>query len=285
VPIVKETKEEVVEVEVELDSHVATEFRGLAARANYLSLDRPDIQFATKEICREMARPTEKGMLKMKRLARYLLQFPRVVLEYNPSVEECGIIDVYSDSDWAGCVRTRKSTSGGIMMLGDGVVKTWSSTQTTIAQSSGEAEYYALVRAAAEGLGMQSVMQDLGWKMRVRLHVDSSAAKSIASRVGLGRVRHLEVKFLWLQAVVRDRRLEIRKVHGTENPADVLTKPKSAEEATQVISARHMKLIAREESATADSVGVAHLKASLRNHCRKCGGLFFLGVSRVTTMC
>ena len=47
-PIVKETKEEVVEVEVELESHVATGFRGLAARANYLSLDRPDIQFATK---------------------------------------------------------------------------------------------------------------------------------------------------------------------------------------------------------------------------------------------
>jgi len=157
---VKETKEEVVEVEVELESHVATEFRGLAARANNLSLDRPDIQFATKEICREMARPTEKVMSKMKR--RYLLQFPRVVLEYHPSAEECGIIDVYSDSDWAGCVRTRKSTSGGVMMMGDGVVKTWSSTQTTIAQSSGEAEYYALARAAAEGLGMHSVMRDLG---------------------------------------------------------------------------------------------------------------------------
>jgi len=271
---VNETKEEVVEVEVELDSHVATEFRGLAARANYLSLDRPDIQFATKEICREMAKPTEKGMLKMKRLARYLLQFPRVVLEYNPSVEECGIIDVYSDSDWAGCVRTRKSTSGGIMMLGDGVVKTWSSTQTTIAQSSGEAEYYALVRAAAEGLGMQSVMQDLGWKMRVRLWVDSSAAKSIASGVCLGRVRRLEVKFLWLQAVVRDRRLEVRKVQGTENPADVLTKPKSAEEVAQVIPARHMKMITREGGASTDSVGVARVDTRWCDHCKRCSGLF-----------
>ena len=48
-PIVKETKEEVTEEEVELGPYVATEFRGLAARANYLSLDRPDIQFATKE--------------------------------------------------------------------------------------------------------------------------------------------------------------------------------------------------------------------------------------------
>ena len=97
------------------------------------------------------------------------------------------MIDVYSDSDWAGCLRTRRSTSGGVMMLGNGVVKTWSNTQTTIAQSSGEAEYYAIVRAAAEGLGMQSIMHDLGWKMRIRLWVGSSAAESIASRIGLGR--------------------------------------------------------------------------------------------------
>ena len=195
-PIVKETKEEVAEGESELEPRLATEFRGLAARANYLSLDRPDIQFATKEICREMAKPTERGMQKMKRLARYLLQLPRLVLEFNPSLEDDGVIDVYSDSDWAGCLRTRKSTSGGVMMLGDGVMKTWSNTQSTIAQSSGEAEYYALVRAAAEGLGMQSIMQDLGWKVRIRLWVDSSASKSISSRTGLGRVRHLEVKCL-----------------------------------------------------------------------------------------
>ena len=77
-PIVKETKEEATEEEVELGPYAAIEFRGLAARANYLSSDRPDIQFATKEICREMAKPTERGMLKMKRLARYLLHSPRI---------------------------------------------------------------------------------------------------------------------------------------------------------------------------------------------------------------
>ena len=161
------------------------------------------------------------------------------------------------------------------MMMGDGVVKTWSSTQTTIAQSSGEAEYYALVRAVAEGLGMQSVMRDLGWEMRVRLWVDSSAAKSIASRAGLGRVRHLEVKFLWLQKVVRDRRLEVRKVHGADNPADVLTKPKSASEVVVVLPARHMSLIAREDSAPTHSVGVARIYSRWRNHCQARGGLFF----------
>ena len=66
--------------------------------------------------------------------------------------------------------------------------------QATIAQSSGEAEYYAMVRAAAEALGLQSIMRDLGWQAGVRLWVDSSAAKSMSARIGLGKVRHMEVK-------------------------------------------------------------------------------------------
>jgi len=109
-------------------------------------------------------------------------------------------------------------------------LKTWSSTQASIAQSSGEAEYYALVRAASEALGMQSIMRDLGWDCKIRLLVDSSAAKSIASRTGLGKLRHLEIKFLWLQECVRRGKVVLSKVRGDINPADVLTKPKSLED-------------------------------------------------------
>ena len=136
---------------------------------------------------------------------------------------------VYSDSDWAGCLRTRKSTSGGDDIPG-GILKTWSSTQASIAQSSGEAEYYALVRAASEALGMKSIMNDLGWDCKIRLLVDSSAAKSIASRTGLGKLRHLGIKFVWLQECVRRGKVVVSKVRGEVNPADVLTKPKSLED-------------------------------------------------------
>ena len=83
------------------------------------------------------------------------------------------------------------------------VIKSWSSTQATTAQSSGEAEFYAVVRAAAEGLGIKTIMEDMGYEVEVRVHVDSSSAKSIASRTGLGKVRHMEVKFLWVQEAVR----------------------------------------------------------------------------------
>ena len=109
-------------------------------------------------------------------------------------------------------------------------MKTWSSTQASIAQSSGEAEHYALVRAASEALGMQSIMRDLGWCCKIRLLVDSSAAKSIASRTGLGKLRHLGIKCLWLQECVRRGKVVLSKVRGDINPADVLTKPKSLED-------------------------------------------------------
>ena len=64
----------------------------------------------------------------------------------------------------------------------------------------------------------------------------SSAAKSIASRTGLGKLRHLEIKFLWLQECVRRGKVIVSKVRGEVNPADVLTKPKSLDEIKQMLS-------------------------------------------------
>ena len=107
-------------------------------------------------------------------------------------------------------------------------MRSWSSTQATVAMSSGEAEYYAMAKAASEALGIQALAADLGWHWKVRLWVDSTAAKSMASRTGLGRVRHLDVRFLWLQEVVRKGRVTLRKIPGEKNPADILTKPKNA---------------------------------------------------------
>ena len=77
---------------------------------------------------------------------------------------------------------------------------------------------------AVEGIGLQTLARDLGWSLGLRLFVDSSAAKAIASRKGLGKVRHLEVRHLWLQQAVRQKKVVLRKVLGKENPSDLLTK-------------------------------------------------------------
>jgi hypothetical protein len=127
-------------------------------------------------------------------------------------------------------MRTRKSTSGGAATLYGVAVKTWASTQSTLAQSSGEAEFNAAARAAAEGLGMKALMEDMGYEAEVIVHVDSTSAKSIASRAGLGKIRHMEVRLLWIQEAVRNKRIRIWKIRGDRNPADVLTKPMSFRE-------------------------------------------------------
>ena len=66
-------------------------------------------------------------------------------------------IDCYTDTDWAGCARTRKSTSGGCVMVGRHLIKAWSATQASIALSSGEAEYYGVVRGTGIALGTKAL--------------------------------------------------------------------------------------------------------------------------------
>ncbi len=94
-----------------------------------------------------------------------------------------------------------------------------------MSRSSGGAWWVAVVRGFMEALGIQSVARDLGVEMQPGVHADSSAAIGICRRCGIGKVRHLAVAQLWVQDLVRAKECRLYKVLGTENPADLLTKP------------------------------------------------------------
>ena len=148
-----------------LDKQEVTMFRRLAATANFLAMDRADIQHAVQLICRDMSDPRVSSWAKLKRLARYLLGVPRFVLTF--SNREFDLIEVYTESDWAGERSTRRSTSGGMVTTGGSLVKSWSKRQTVISTSNAEAEYYALGKGSVEALGVKAVMLDLGVKADV----------------------------------------------------------------------------------------------------------------------
>ena len=145
-------------------------------------------------------------------------------------------IVVESDSDHAGCIRTRKSTSGGIIRWGDYVLKWWSKTQPTIALSSGEAELAALIRATSEGLGIQSTMQEFGIEAPLKIKGDAIAAMGMVKRQGLGRVRYLAVADLWIQQKAKDGSAKYEKLPGAQNTSDIMTKAVEAE-----VLERHMR--------------------------------------------
>ena len=211
------------EEEVALEGASAQEYRALVARLNYLAMDRADIQYSVKEVCRAMSKPTVGDKRKLKRIARYLVGRPRAVWKY-PWQEECGVIDVFSDSNWAGCSRTARSTSGGVVMRGGHGLKSWSTTQKNVTLSSGEAELVAAVKAAAEGIGIARLAHDWGDSVEVAVHVDSSAAIGVINRRGSGKLRHIKVGHLWIQEMAEEGEIRVRKVLGDEDPADLMTK-------------------------------------------------------------
>ena len=120
-------------------------------------------------------------------------------------------------------------------MMGSHCIKTWSSSQQVIALSSGEAEYYGLVKGATIAIGMKGMLKDFGIDVSIVMCTDASAAKGIASRRGLGKVRHIELCQLWLQDQVANDTIRIVKIAGVDNFSDSLTKPSSAERINQTL--------------------------------------------------
>ena len=207
-----------------LNDAEATTFRALAARANYLALDRPECAYATKELCRFFATPTRTGVEQLKRLVRYLVGAPRLVWEFKFQHADDEFLVTYVDTDFGGCHVTRRSTSGGAATRGNHLIKHWSTTQSTVALSSNEAELTGICKGASQSLGLQSLAADLGIKVKLKIMSDATAAIGIARRRGLGKVRHLATADLWVQDRLKKKDFSLEKIPGAENPSDMLTK-------------------------------------------------------------
>ena len=201
----------------------ASAYRGLATRTNFLAQDRVDLQYASKELSRWMSAPRRSDWEPMKRLGRYLLTSPRATLFFEWQRMPTEIL-AFSDTDWAVCKISRRSTSGGMIFHGKHMIRSWSRAQNLVALSSAEAELYGTVRASGELLGIRSLARDFGHFLRGRLYADASAALGIIHRQGLGKLRHLDTNALWVQQAARMKLIEFLKILGTDNPADMLTK-------------------------------------------------------------
>ena len=136
-----------------------------------------------------MTAPAMQSVAKLKRLLRYLIGTKMCVLRLRPSYQlsdgNCSLdVNVYVDSDWAGCSKTRKSTSGStVNILGCNMVSA-ARTQGTLALSSGEAELCAIGQGVSDALFLRSMLLEakLAKKVNVIAHTDSTAGKSMATR-------------------------------------------------------------------------------------------------------
>ena len=190
---------------------------------NYLATDRPDIQYSVKCILVDMKGPTKLSLLRCKRIGRYLKGKP-VLLWRFPKQKLPTRVVYQTDSDWAECKETRKSTTCIFGFFGSHLLETQVAGQSLIALSSGEAEFYAIGRGSASALMMKYFLEQVGIEVVAVIQSDSSAARGIASRIGCGKLRHLHIRDLWIQEKVRSGELVLERALTEDNTSDLGTK-------------------------------------------------------------
>ena len=204
-----------------------TKMRRAIARISYMAQDRPDLSCTARELSRHMAAPREGLRRGIEQVLRYLRGQPWCVQKWKASVPEKDYqVKVFSDSDWATDKETRKSISGGLVMLGPVVLTHWSKTQTTVALSSAEAEFNGVVKGLIEGVSIFNLFEEL-WQRPPEfiLHTDASACKGMLLRTGVGKLKHLSTKQLWAQGAVAAFQVQVAKVPRSINSADAFTHP------------------------------------------------------------
>ena len=134
---------------------------------------------------------------------------------------------MYVDSDWAGCTHARRSTSGVAVFVLRASVLSHSRTQAAAGLSSGEAEFYAIGSGTSDALFLRSLVLEacMFSKVNLTVYTDSTAGKSMAGpfRTTI-KTKHVSLRLLYMQELVTSGFVKLRKVLGTLNPADVLTK-------------------------------------------------------------
>ena len=132
--------------------------------------------------------------------------------------------EVYTDSDWASDQVTRKSTSGAVIMAESMRLHAHSRGQASVALSSCEAEVMAASEGIKEALLLQEVLMFVGLgHYEIEIKVDSSAAHAFFHRRGVGRMKHIDSRILWLQDLISAGGVRLKKIPRTQNLADMLT--------------------------------------------------------------
>ncbi|OLP74235.1 Retrovirus-related Pol polyprotein from transposon TNT 1-94 [Symbiodinium microadriaticum] len=230
----------------ELNPREATAYRTMLGKVLYMSNERPDAQAVIQNLSSRAAKPTAKAMKLIKHLVGYLwgtqgygvnlclapgksvMNFARGKLTPDEPITE-HLVEGYSDSNFANDRTTRKSLSSGQIYIDQALMYSFVRGQKVVTLSSGEAELVALTQATSD----EAILVHKAWvwttqeeaKLVMRsLRSDSSVARAIASRLGVGRVRHLQTSCLWIQQWVAAKTLRVAAVPTQFNPSDMGTK-------------------------------------------------------------
>ena len=205
-----------------------TKFRSLVGSLRYLVNTRPDISYSVGMVSRYMECPTTEHWAAIKRIIRYLAGTTEYGCRYTTSSFTNMKLLGYSDSDHAGDLEKRKSTSGVVFFLNGNVVTWTSQKQRVVALSSCEAEYIAAASAACQGVWLTRLIADLTGErlQKFKLLMDNKSALELSKNpVYHERSKHIDTRYHFIRECVSDEIAEVEHIGTERQLADILTKP------------------------------------------------------------
>ena len=188
---------------------------------------RPDISFAVGMLGRYQSNPGIDHWKAAKKVLRYLQGTKNYMLTYKRS-DQLEVVG-YTDSDFAGCLDSRKSTFGYLFLLAEGAVSWKSAKQTVIASSTMEAEFVACFEATIHALWMRNFISGLGvvdtMTKPLKIYCDNSAAVFFSKNDKYSRgAKHMELKYFAVKEEVQKQTVSIQHISTDLMIADPLTK-------------------------------------------------------------
>jgi hypothetical protein len=223
-----------------LDDEEHSAYRRVIGRLMWLIHVRPDLTFAIKELARDSAKALECSLVCLKRCLRFLSGTASYCLHLGNGLSDVSgeggaLLSVNSDSSWASTPDGRSTTGGAIIWHGM-LFYTCSKTQSVVSLSSAEAELIALAKTVSEAQYVRALLGEIGEHVTIRIVSDSTSALAIVKRRGVGRVRHLDIRSLFLQDMFRAGVLKALYTPGTENISDLVTKALPVASFTNLVS-------------------------------------------------
>ena len=208
----------------------ASEYRCVIGCLRYLLHTRRDLSFAVGMASRFMEQPTVMHHKAVKQTLRYLKGTMHYGLVYGRGggAEE---ITGFTDSDMAGDMDDRKSTSGMAFYVNECLVAWNSQKQKTVALSSCEAEFMAATAAACHVLWLRSLLAEIiGAEPKpVKMFVDNKSAIALMKNPMFhGRIKHIDTRFHFIWECVEEGKIIVEFIRTEEQRVDSLTKTLSA---------------------------------------------------------
>lgn len=226
IPIVPGTKITRDVEGVKIDS---TYYKQMVGSLMYMTATRPDLMYAVSLISRFMEAPTELHHQAIKKTLRYLKGTINYGMFYKKS--EGKELVSFSDSDYAGDLDDRKSTSGYFFLL-SGAAVSWSSRkQPVVTLSTTEAEFIAAASCACQGIWLRRILEEVNYTQQgpIMLFCDNSSTIKLSKNPVLhGRSKHTDVRFHFLRDLTKEGAVKLCYCRSDEQIADILTKPLKA---------------------------------------------------------